>query len=315
MEYNFESQKLMLILKKWKYHFLIILAIATVAAAFFSGPRFIVPMYKSYAIVYPDNLKTYSKESTTEQMIQIFQSQDIVDSMISKYNLAERYDIDPHYKYFRTELLRLYHENVSISKTSYEAVEINVLDRNPDTARLMVDNMLSLFNKKVRKMQKEKFGELANAYAGQLKRKRITMDSLRNVLSQLGKMGIFEYNYQSQQIMKAYLNQDNGSGKQSIKEAKTLMKNMGKYSGVLVQTQQMLSAEANSYVAVKLSYELEYRHVASNVTYTNVITYPFVADKKSYPIRWLIVLLVDVAAMALSLLLIIFLDRKSFSAS
>lgn len=314
MEYNFESQKLMLILKKWKSQLLIILVVATAAAAFFSGPRFIVPMYKSYAIVYPDNLKPYSKESTTEQMIQVFQSQDIVDSMISKYDLTKRYDIDPHYKYFRTELLRLYHENVSISKTSYEAVEINVLDRDPDTAKLMVDNLLSLFNKKVRGMQKEKFGELANAYAGQLKRKRATMDSLRNVMAGLGKMGIFEYNYQSQQIMKAYL-MDNSTDKRASKEAKTLMENMGKYSGDLIQTQQMLSAEANSYVAVKLNYELEYRHVASNVTYTNVITYPFVADKKSYPIRWLVVMLVDVAALVLALLVIIFLDRKSFSAS
>ena len=163
-------------------------------------------------------------------------------------------------------------------------------------------------------MQKEKFGELANAYAGQLKRKRATMDSLRNVMTSLGKMGIFEYNYQSQQIMKAYL-MDNGTNKRAAKEARNLMENMGKYSGDLIQTQQMLSAEANSYVAVKLNYELEYRHVASNVTYTNVITYPFIADKKSYPIRWLVVLLVDVAALVLALLLIIFLDRKSFSAS
>ncbi|MBE0650018.1 MAG: hypothetical protein IH595_04160 [Bacteroidales bacterium] len=316
MEYNFESRKLMLIIKKWKYHLLIVLVVASAAAAFFSGPKFIIPMYKSYAVVYPNNLEPYSKESTTEQMIQIFQSQGIVDSMIAKYDLAKRYDVDPHYKYFRTELLRLYHENVSIQKTSYEAVEIEVLDRNPDTAKLMVDELISLFNKKVRSMQNEKFSELANAYAGQLKRKRAAMDSLRNVLQDLGDKGVFEYDYESQQIMKSYLsNLEKGYSGKSMKEAKQLMENMGKYSGNLVQTTDMLAAEAKTYVEVKLSFEKEYRHVVSNVTYTNVVTYPFVADKKSYPIRWLIVLVVDVAALVLALILIAFLDRKSFSAS
>lgn len=316
MEYNFNNRKLLKILIKWKYHLLIFFLVTTGVAIFFSGPRFIVPLYKSYAIVYPDNLKPYSEESTTEQMIQVLQSQGIVDSMIERFNLAQHYEIDPHYKYFMTELMRLYHDNVSIKKTSYEAVEIEVLDKDPDTAKLMVDAILSLFNKKVRRMQKEKFSELANAFAGQLKRKRAAMDSLRNVLRELGKKGVFEYGYQSQQIMKAYLQIPNTSHEKiNTKEASALMENMGKYSGDLVQTVGILSAEAKSYVAVKISYEMEYRHVVSNVTYSSVITYPFVADKKTYPIRWLIVLVADVSALAFALLLIAFLERKTLSAS
>ncbi len=314
MEYNFQSQTLIQLLKKWKYHLMVVLVAATVAAAFFSGPRFIVPLYRSYAVVYPDNLKPYSKESTTEQMIQIFHSQDIVDSMIADFNLAKRYGVDPHDKYFRTKLLYLYQENVSIAKTSFEAVRIEVLDRDPDTAKIMVDKLISLFNGKVRRMQKEKFGELANAYAGTLKRKRASMDSLRDVMQKLGKKGVFEYNYESQQIVKSYLkNLEKGNTGKSLKESRTLMENMGQYGGNLVQTVNLLSAEANKYADVELSYELAYRHVASDVTYTNVVTYPFVPDKKAYPIRWLIVLVVDAAALVLALILISFLDRKSFA--
>ncbi len=315
MEYYFEYKKLLPLLKTWKYHLVIVFVVATIAAAIFSGPEFITPMYKSYAVVYPDNLEPYSKESTTEQMIQIFHSQGIEDSMIAKYDLAKRYDINPKDKYFRTELLRLYRKNVSINKTNYEAVEVSVLDKDPDTAKLMVDNLISLFNSKVERMKREKYSELVNAYEGQLKRKKASMDSLRNVLKQLGKMGIFEYNYQSQQIMRAYLGNLAKSSLKNERDAKTLMKNMGKYSGDLVQTVRMLSDESGSYVTVKLKYENEYRQLVSHITYTNVVTYPFVPDKKTYPIRWLIVLVTDAAAMALAFLLIVFLDRKTFSAS
>ena len=314
MENNFDYKKLLSVIKKWKYHLLIVFVVATVAAVIFSGPRFVTPLYKSYAIVYPNNLAPYSKESTTEQMIQIFQSQDIEDSVIAKYNLAKRYDINPKRKYFRTRLLKLYRKNVSIGKTSNEAVEVSVLDKDPDTARLMVSDLISLFNEKVNRMKKEKYRERLNAYAEQLSRQKIAMDSLRNNLKQLGKEGIFEYNYQSQQIMKAYLG-NLGNRNKGGREAKTLMKNMGKYSGDLIQTVNMLSGEAGSYVSVKLNYENEYRLLVSHLTYTSVVTYPFVPDKKSYPIRWLIVLVTDMAAMAMAFLLIVFFDRKSFSAS
>jgi len=314
MEYNFEYKKLLSLINKWKYHLIIVLVVATVAASIFSGPRFITPMYRSFAIVYPANLKPYSKESTTEQMIQIFQSQGIEDSMIAKYNLAKRYNINPRDKYFRTELLRLYRKSVSISKTNYEAVKISVLDKNPDTAKLMADDLIALFNKKVSKMKRQKYREAVNAFKGQLNREKTSLDSLRGVLKHLGKMGIFEYNYQSQQIMKAFL-RNAASGSEKEREAKTLMQNMGKYSGDLVQTVRLLSDQSGSYSKTKMAYENEYRNLVAHITYTYIVTYPFVPDKKSYPVRWLIVVVSDAAVMALAFLLIVFLDRKTFSVS
>jgi len=315
MEYKFDSRASWHILMKWKYPLLIIVLITAGLAAVFSGSRFITPLYKSYAVVYPDNIKAYSKESTTEQMIQVFHSQDITDSMIRRFDLLTHYEIDTNYKYFRTELLRRYGENVRIGKTSYEAVDVKVLDRNPDTARLMVDALLNFYNKKVRRMQKEKFRELANAYAGQLKRERIVMDSLKSRLRVLGtEKGVFEYSYESQQIMMAYLRNVQGSPEAvNSKEAKRLARNMGEYGGELVQLVNMLQNEAAAYVQVKLSYEVEYRHVISNVTYTNVVTHPYASDKKVYPVRWLIVLMAVLSVFTLSLIVISFLERKSSS--
>ncbi len=315
MEYKFDSRDSLKILMKWKYSLLIIVVATAGLAAVFSGPKFITPLYKSYAVVYPDNIKAYSKESTTEQMIQIFNSQDITDSVIHKFNLLNHYEIAPNYKYARTELLRRYHENVKISKTSYEAVDVEVLDRDPDTAKQMVDAVLHYYNEKVRSMQKEKFRELADAYAGQLDRERNVMDSLKSRLRELGtQKGIFEYTYQSQQIMMAYLHNIQGSPEAvNTKEAKRLAQNMGKYGGELVQLINMLQHEAAAYVQVKLSYEVEYRHVVSNVTYTNIVTHPFVSDKKAYPVRWLIVFIAVLSVFTLSLVVISFLEKKNTS--
>jgi len=312
MEYQFDSRESWNILMKWKYHLLIVVVVAAGLAAVFSGPAFITPKYKSFAVVYPDNIWAYSKESTTEQMIQIFQSQDIVDSLVKKFQLGKHYDIDPHYKYYQTELLRQFHENVSITKTSYEAVKVEVLDKDPDTAKLMADALVNFFNLKVRKMQGEKHREQANAFKAQMQREILVMDSIKNRLSQLGtQKGIFEYDYQSQQIMMAYLrNIQGGPEAVNSKEARRLVKNMGQYGGELVQLVNLLENEAENYAKAKYNYENELRKAVSKVTYTNVITSPYVSDKKAYPIRWLIVLVSVLSAFTLALLVISFLEKK-----
>ncbi len=314
MEKYFNSTNLLRVIIRWKYHLLIIVGLTALLSGFFSGPTFITPLYKSYAIAYPANIAPYSEESETEQMLQIVMSQDITDSMIIKFNLAKHYGINPKYKYFRTAILGEYRDNVKIEKTPYEAVKIEVMDRNPDTAALMTNAILNFYNKKVDYLHKSKYYEVTYMYSRQLARKRATMDSLKTILRTLGsEHGIFEYDYQSQQIMKGYLRTIDGNpDKINSKEAKRLMKSMEQYSGQLVEVVEMLQDEARAYVEVKLDYEMAQRFIDSHLTYYNVVTSPYVTNKKVYPIRWLIVVAASFAVFALALFIIFLLDRRKF---
>jgi uncharacterized protein involved in exopolysaccharide biosynthesis len=95
---------MMKIFFRWKWHLLSIAVVAALLAAVFSGSFFIKPKYKSYALVYPSNIAPYSDESESEQMLQWLQSQDIRDSIIRKFNLAEHYRIDSSYKYYQSTM-------------------------------------------------------------------------------------------------------------------------------------------------------------------------------------------------------------------
>ena len=85
MESQFYQINLLQLLLKWKFHLGVIVLIAAVLAAIFSGSAFITPKFKSFAVVYPANIAPYSDENETEQMLQVFQSNDIADS-ISKFS-------------------------------------------------------------------------------------------------------------------------------------------------------------------------------------------------------------------------------------
>src|SRR6218665_349821 len=96
------------LLLRWKIQFIVITVVAVVAAAVFSSEWFIKPRYKSSATVYPANVVPFSEESTTEQILQIFQSGHIRDAVIRKFDLAKHYGVDTTGKEGHAKLIGTY---------------------------------------------------------------------------------------------------------------------------------------------------------------------------------------------------------------
>jgi len=308
----FNSSELLSLLDKWKVHLTVIVIIAAVLGGIFSGPAFITPLYKSHAVLYPANTDSYSEESETEQMLQIFNSQDIKDSIINKFKLDEHYNIDKNYKYYKSVLYNEYSEKIKIGKTPYEAVSIDVLDKNPDTAAMIVNSLIHFYDKKMARLHKTKYIEVADMYRLQLQKKRNTIDSLKTILQELGEdYGIIEYSNQSQEIFRGLLGTYDGNiGKINKKEVERLKKNMEKYSGQLLEVTEMIQNEARTYVQVKLDYELAVRFIDSHMTYSNIVSAPYVSDRKEYPVRWIIVGLAALAALMFSSFIIMFIENR-----
>ena len=90
-------------------------------------------------------------------MLQLAQSSDIRDKVIKDFNLFRHYDIDTLKNiHFRTDVIKMYEENVTIKKTEYESMEITVLDEDPVIASAMVDSIIHFFDVKARSLQAEK---------------------------------------------------------------------------------------------------------------------------------------------------------------
>lgn len=310
---NFKNNiNILKLIFKWKIHFIIIVLLSIICAVIFSGSIFITPLFKSNAVVYPANIASYSDESETEQMLQIFQSRDIKNSVIKKFDLAKHYKIDSNYKYFYTTLLFEYGQNISINKTPYDAVEIEVFDKDPQIACDITNSIIDFYNAKIRRMHNIKSREVISIYKEQLKNKEKDMDSLKNILYELGtKHGLYEYETQSEQITKGFLKTITGSNSSQIntKDVMRLKENMEQKSGDLIATVQHIKNESGNYGAVKLEYEMAKRFYTDKLTYTNVITEPYPADKKAYPIRWLIVVITAIATFFLSLIVITIIEN------
>ena len=292
------------ILIRWKLHLAVIVIAAAVLAAFFSSSIFITPLFKSFAVLYPSNISAYAEESLSEQMMQVLQSKDIRDSLVKKFDLPRHYGIDPDYEYYTSTLLWEFNKNVKISKTPYDAVVIEVWDKDPNVACDMVNEMMNQYNYKLRGLHKEKFVEVVNNYRTVTNYKRQELDSLQTRSKELGtEYGLLDYPNQTSEVMRAYLAGKGG-------EVSRLKKNLEEKGGEREMVSNLMIALTKDYSAFKLDYDRALLDLNRNYTYVNVLNKPFPADKKGYQVRWVIVLVSALASLFVAIIVIGIIENR-----
>ena len=309
----FNSLELFRLLYQWRKHLIAVALISLAASAIFSSPTFIPPRFKSYAIVYPSNLIAYSTESATEQMLQIAQSSEIRDRVINTFDLYKHYDIDTATNdHFRTEVIRQYEENVTIKQTEYESMEITVFDTDPLIASRMVDSIIHYFDVKAREMQAEKSAEVLVIAREQLDKKQAEIDSLEARVKEFRmNYNLLDYKAQSVEAYRGYFRNLAAGNSRGAAEAKAIIESLKEKGGEFYAMNENLWRYRGTFNDLKVEYDNAYRDVFKKLTYANVVTSPQPADKKSYPIRWLIVLISVSASTFVAFLVLLFLKPKS----
>ncbi|MCF8364204.1 MAG: hypothetical protein K9H16_00385 [Bacteroidales bacterium] len=309
----FTNTNILKLFLKWKIHLTVIVLVSVVLAVIFSSPLFITPKFKSFALVYPSNVEPYSEESESEQMLQFLQSKDIRDRIIKKYNLSERYKIDSSNKHFQSAIIDEYSQNVAISKTPFESVKIEVLDADPVVASNMVNDIINFYNDKVLTLHKSKYKEVVNFVEKRLILKQQEIDSVEKKLYEIRtKYNIIDYPNQSREVARGFLRTvDGNNAAQNIntKEVLKLKENIEKYGGIYTYYNDRYFDLIAEYGSVKMSYDQALMNYNRDITYTNVLSEPFPADQKSYPVRWVIVALTALGVWFLSFLVILLIEN------
>lgn len=312
MKKYFENDEILAVLWRWKTPLAVVFALSFLGSAIFSSPIFIKPKFKSFARVYPTNLKKYSDESPTEQMIQMLESDAIRDTLCSRFNLDTLYDIDANEPYYKDLLYKEYSDHVQFKKTKFESVEIEVLSTSPQIAFDMVKSIIDLYNIQVKTLQDEKLVEAVNTVKEMKEQKKVEMDFLESELNVLRReFGILDYGSQVKNLSKEYykLLARSNVDPNKIAKVKAELDNL-KLKGVEYENlSARLWSVRDSYNGFKLKYEEHVKELNRKKEYAMKIVNPYKADKKTYPVRWLIVLVSVAVAMSGALGVVSFLDR------
>ena len=310
----FDNQNLLEIIWKWRKHLIVVGALAILLSGIFSSSTFIQPKFKSTARIYPSiNIYTFSDESQSEQLLEIINSQDIKLRVIDAFNLSDVYKISKQDPQYLTNMMAEFNDNVKFKKTEYETIEITVLDTDPKRAATMCDSIISFLDAKIRSIHKIKYEEVAHIATKDLGIISHKVDSLEAKLDTLRKeYKILDYESQSKEITKGMVKVLAEQKKNTAggKELERWMKNLSEKGGefeILSTQKRFMVDQMDSITKV---YNQSVSSANKKITYGQKVQNPVPADKKSYPIRWLIVLVSTFAALFIAVLVILVLENK-----
>lgn len=310
MDNFFDNQRILKLIWKRKFHFVLVGVLAVALSAIFSGPAFITPKFKSTARLYPTNIWTLSDESETEQMLEILNSNDIKFRMFDSFDLAQVYKVNKEDPQYLTYMFAEYNTNVSTSKTEYETAEIKVMDENPQRASDMCDSIISYFDQKVQQLHKIKNKEMVDITSRQLDRKYNELEGYEQQLDSIReKYGIISYG-QVDEVTRGYMNAL-ATGRGSAGDTKKIEKlydNFSKEGSRAFRLENKYNKTIEIIDSLSIVYDTYLTEYEKEITYSHVVEYPFPADKKAYPVRWLIVAFTTLSAVFFALLVFLVLD-------
>lgn len=297
---------------------ILITLVAAIASAVYS--LLIEEKYKSVVTLYPAMSNTvaytdevhpeqsaaqFGEEEQAEQMIQVLQSGEIRNAIIEKYNLMEHYEIDTSSKIKYTLLNKTYEENVSFSRTKYGSVLIEVMDKKPQMAADMANDIANLFDKAKNRMINERSKEALEVAESERNKLKDEIQTIVDTLAALNKLGVVDKETRPT-LITALANAKDGNAKKLIEEK---IKATDKFGSIYSNYENKLE-----WMNIRLStkdavYEQLKSDANSSFSHKFTVEKASASEKKAYPIRWLIVVVSTISAFLFAIVLLLVLEK------
>jgi LPS O-antigen subunit length determinant protein (WzzB/FepE family) len=301
---NFNSPNILITLFRNRKTLLMVVLAAAVLS--FLGSFLLKEKYKSLAIVYPINMYENSEESTTEQLIQYFLSEDVKNQLAKEFRLYEKYGVDTvNEKGGRALFNYMFQENFKVSPTLYESIEISVTDGDPAMAQKFNARMIVLTNLLIRENKQKTMRQYVVNADRIISSEQKELDSMSTEIAKIRQQyGIVDEKQQSKELGKELAK---GSG---LKEHQSALASGLKEK---VPHMNMLRGRIKSTLKAMVDLkEQKYKYLLDSqgeVDFVLYVSNPSLPDKRSYPVRWIIVLLSVLTAAAFTTMVILIRNR------
>lgn len=320
---DFDSSNLLLFIFRWRKPLIIVSVLAAVLSAIFSGPYFIPPKFESTVIMFPtstasisksllaknnpskEDLLAFGEEEQAEQLIQILNSDEIRNRIIQKYDLRDHYKIDSSEQYVETKLFKEYESNITYKRTEFQSVRVDVLDTDPVLAAAIANDIASLVDSVKNRMQKERAEKAMRIAEAEYLEMKAYVKELEDSLNRMREMGVNDYESMSERFNEYYAKAILENNTRAIAKLEEQLKILSHYGGAYVSIRDMLEHEKEQLSHLRAKYQEARVDAEQTLPHKFIVNSAFPAEKKSYPIRWLIVLVSTVSTFIIALLAII----------
>ncbi|MBP9152612.1 MAG: hypothetical protein KBF73_10040 [Flavobacteriales bacterium] len=320
---NFDSSNLLLFVVRWKKPLIILSVAAAILSVIFSAPMFVTPKFESTVIMFPtstasisksllaknnvakEDLLSFGEEEQAEQLIQILNSDEIRSRVVQKYDLMSHYKIDTTDVYKQTKLFKEYESNITYKRTEFQSVRIDVLDSDRFLAADIANDIAALVDSVKNRMQKERAFKAMAIAAAEYDEMKNYVKELEDSLNTMREMGVNDYESMSERFNEYYAKAILEGNTRAAEKLGEQLKILSKYGGAYVSIRDMLEHEKEQLSHLRAKYQEARVDAEQTLPHKFIVNNAFPAEKKSYPIRWLIVLVSTISTFILALLVII----------
>jgi uncharacterized protein involved in exopolysaccharide biosynthesis len=323
----FDSTNLVLFLWKKRKPIFIATLIALVASVIFSSELFIKPRFKSSVIMFPttnssisksllsensfekENILQFGEEEQVEQMLQILNSDEIKERIIANYDLMKHYNIDPNGRYPMTELSKMFDENISFNRTEYLSVRVDVMDEDPKLAADIANEISALLDTVKTRMQHERAKKALYIVEKEYKDFERYLAAREDTLTKLRLLGVLNYEAQVERLTETLGKAQIANNQNTVNAIKDQMAVLAKYGGLYTSITEDMEHDREALSRLKTKYEEAKVDATERLPNKFVVNVAKAAEKKSYPVRWLIVLVSTLSVFLLSIVVMLILEN------
>lgn len=321
---NLNSENLIVFFYRWRKPLIAITVLAAIVSIIVS---LLIPnKYKSTVVLFPTTTSSIAKalisenntgkedvlrlgeEEQAEQMLQVLNSDEIRNRIIEKYNLMKHYDIDTSDQYKNTKLQKEFDSNVSFDRTKFMSVEINVLDQSPDTAAKIANDIASLLDTVKNRMRKEIADEALAIVKEEYDNQVAYITELEDSLTGMRSKGIINIRAQSERLTEQMAIAVLKGNKKAADDLKIRLDTISKYAGIFTSMEDEKVLEKKRLSLLRSKYREAQIDAVKMLQHKFVVNNAFAAEKKSSPIRWLIVVVSTLGSFLFALVLILFYE-------
>lgn len=325
-QYDINSKGILSFMRKWKNILITTVGLAIVSSLVFSF--FIEDKFESSVILFPSTTSSISRallndenyrekdflefgeEEEAEQMIQILKSDDIRRHIIQKFDLMNHYKINPESEYRQTKLNKEYDANIDFYRTKFMSVKIEVLDKDANYASDIANEIAFMFdsikNNMLNKVARQAFVIVEKEY------KTLTneINRMEDTLNMIRSKGVQDYETQVEVLSNQYGAALVNNNQAAAEKLKSKLDTLSKYGGKYLSLVQQLEYEREKLSDLREVYAESRVNAESTIDQKFIVNEAYPAEKASYPLRWLIVVVSAVATFLFTMVVLILVDPK-----
>ncbi len=313
-----ERSALLAFLWKNKKVLVIITGVAFVVSVVVS--LLLTPLYLSTAVVFPTassnvsfseqrNVKAgsmdFGEEDQAEQLVQILSSSRIKDKIVAKYDLLKHYEIDPNDENKNFKLNEEYNDHFSFTRTKFGSIQIDVLDKDPELAAKMANDIVDLIDTVKNEMIRERTRPAFEINIRKMKQLEKDKDSVINRLDSLAKLGVVSTDVRSN-LFQALVDSKSPEEKRDIKAQIEANMKFGSLFDALEHKRNEMIINIETF---KVAYEQAESDANAQFNHKFVVEKAVVADKKEKPKRMIIVLVATLGGFVLGVFFLLIRDK------